>query len=64
MHNVLLLFKCTSLGTLGNIFLEFQIIHKLLNAVLVQLQNHSELCILKNCKINYCNKQYVEFIHG
>ena len=47
MHNVLLLFKCTSLGTLDNIFLEFQVIHKLLNAVLVQLQNHSELCTLK-----------------
>ena len=34
------LFKYASLATLGNIFKEFQLIQKLLNTLLVQLQNH------------------------
>ena len=33
------LFKYTSLATLSNVFQKFQVIHELLNILLVQLQN-------------------------
>ena len=37
------------------VFQEFQVIHELLNTLLVQLQNHSELCILKTSQKNFEN---------
>ena len=39
--------RIPSLATLGNVFQEFQIIHKLLNALLAQLQSYSNLSTLK-----------------
>ena len=46
-------FKYTSLATLSYLFQEFQVIYELLNTLLVQLQNHSKLCILKHCKTKF-----------
>ena len=48
------LFKYTSLAILTYVFQEFQVIHNLLNTLLIQLQNHSKLYITKQNPKHYC----------